>query len=231
MQVLLDGNGNEKQRYRAHAVVRTLGQYREKAEHYLCSVLGKNTNESGSNVDRTPGGLVYIRQWNNMQYVTTAAFLNAVYSDYLTDVVQSLNCPLGRVAPEEMMAFAKSQVDYILGSNPMGMSYLVGFGAKYPNRVHHRGASIVSYSQSKAFIGCTQGYDYWYGRQEPNPNVVIGALVGGPDRFDRFRDDRGNFMQTEACTYNTAPLVGVFAKLFVRPLPIDNSSTVYSASL
>lgn len=114
---------------------------------------------------------------------------------------------------EELFNFARSQVDYILGSNPMNMSYLVGYGPNYPIRVHHRGASIVSYKENKGFIGCTQGYDNWYGRTEPNPNVLVGALVGGPDNEDNFRDERGNYMQTEACTYNTAPLVGVFARL------------------
>lgn len=116
------------------------------------------------------------------------------------------------MAHQEILSFAKSQVDYILGSNPLNMSYLVGYGSNYPQRVHHRGASVVSYRENKAFIGCTQGYDNWYGRVEPNPNVLVGALVGGPDSHDNFLDQRDNYMQTEACTYNTAPLVGVFAK-------------------
>ncbi|KAF9590101.1 hypothetical protein IFM89_030849 [Coptis chinensis] len=186
-----------------------LEQYRSKAEYYLCACLNKN-NES--NVDRSPGGLLYVRQWNNMQYVSTAAFLLTIYSDYLKSANQKLHCKEGIVDAQEMLIFAKSQVDYILGSNPMSTSYLVGFGSKYPKRVHHRGASVVSYKECKGFIGCTQGYDNWYGSKDPNPNVLVGALVGGPDNQDDFTDDRGNYMQTEACTYNTAPLVGVFAK-------------------
>lgn len=187
-----------------------LKQYLSKAEYYMCACLGKNNK---TNVQRTPGGLLYIRQWNNMQYVSNAAFLLTVYSDHLQATHQNLNCHKGQVGPEEMLAFAKSQVDYILGSNPMAMSYLVGYGPNYPLRLHHRGASIDSYKRNKGFIGCTQGYDNWYGRKDPNPNVVVGALVGGPDRDDGFRDERWNYMQSEACTYNTATLVGVFAKL------------------
>ncbi|KAG9455081.1 hypothetical protein H6P81_007985 [Aristolochia fimbriata] len=206
-----------------------LQQYRNKAEYYLCSCLNRNDNGSNSNVERTPGGLLYVRQWNNMQYVSTAAFLLAVYSDYLPES-GGVNCPGGRVGSQELLDMAKSQVDYILGSNPMGTSYLVGFGPKYPRRVHHRGASVVSYKHNKGFIGCTQGYDNWYGRREPNPNVVVGALVGGPDNYDKFRDERGNYMQTEACTYNTAPLVGVFAKLnrFAQPNLHKFTSRAYS---
>ncbi|QCE01464.1 endoglucanase [Vigna unguiculata] len=188
-----------------------LEEYRSKAEYYICSCLNKN-NDSKDNVERTPGGLLYIREWNNMQYVSTAAFLLSTYSDFLENTNEKLNCETGTVDHEEIHSFAKSQVDYILGSNPVNMSYLVGYGPKYPKRVHHRGASIVSYKRNKGFIGCTQGYDNWYGSQEPNPNVLVGALVGGPDGKDNFEDRRNNFMQTEACTYNTAPLVGVFAK-------------------
>lgn len=67
----------------------------------------------------------------------------------------------------------------------------------------------MSYRDSKVFLRCMQGYHSWLGRQDPNPNV----LVGGPDLKDEFGDRRTNFAQTEACTYNTASLVGVFAKL------------------
>ncbi|XVF81583.1 hypothetical protein PTKIN_Ptkin15bG0166700 [Pterospermum kingtungense] len=200
----------EKEKHKHHAHI--LKQYRSKAEYYLCSCLHKN-NATNSKIERTPGGLLYIRQWNNMQYVSTAAFLLTLYSDFLRDTNRRLDCPAGTVDHKAVLRFAKSQVDYILGSNPMNMSYLVGYGSKYPTRVHHRGASIVSYRENKGFIGCTQGYDNWYGRQEPNPNVLVGALVGGPDCQDNFMDQRDNYMQTEACTYNTAPLVGVFAKL------------------
>ncbi|KAL5571221.1 hypothetical protein UlMin_020818 [Ulmus minor] len=198
-----------EEKHQNHAQV--LEQYRSKAEYYICSCLNKNNGTD--NVERTPAGLLYIRQWNNMQYVSTAAFLLTVYSEFLKSANQKLTCNGETISQEEILGFAKSQADYILGSNPQNMSYLVGFGSSYPKRVHHRGASIMSFRENKGFIGCTQGYDYWYGRREPNPNVLVGALVGGPDCEDDFSDQRHNYMQTEACTYNTAPLVGVFAKL------------------
>ncbi|KAG0472328.1 hypothetical protein HPP92_016874 [Vanilla planifolia] len=188
-----------------------LKQYRAKAEHYICSCLNKNNS---TNLLRTPGGLLYVRPWNNMQYVSTAAFLLTVYSDYLTAATEKqIHCESGKARPRDLAALAKAQADYMLGSNPNGMSYMVGFGQRYPTRVHHRGASIVSYKESMGFVGCTQGYDEWYSRRSPNPNVIHGALVGGPGLRDEFVDERGNYMQTEACTYNTAPMVGLFARL------------------
>ncbi|CAM0944273.1 unnamed protein product [Alopecurus aequalis] len=197
----------------------TLERYQAKAEHYVCACLGRNAgagdnDEAEANVERSPGGMLYIRQWNNMQYVTNAAFLLSTYADYLAEAgVETVTCAGGETADAgEVAALARAQVEYVLGTNPRGVSYLVGYGAKYPARVHHRAASIVPYKHSKEFIGCTQGFDHWFGRRSSNPNVLVGAIVGGPDRRDRFRDDRENYMQTEACTYNTAPMVGMFAK-------------------
>uniref|UniRef100_A0ACD6ANP8 Uncharacterized protein n=1 Tax=Avena sativa TaxID=4498 RepID=A0ACD6ANP8_AVESA len=202
-------SGDHSERHRA-----TLELYRAKAEHYVCANMGKNA-AAEDNVERSPGGMLYVRQWNNMQYVTSAAFLLSVYSGYLKDAGagERVACAAGDVGAEEMFGHARAQVDYVLGSNPRGISYLVGFGAKFPARVHHRAASIVPYKDRKEFIGCAQGFDDWFGRKSANPNVVVGAIVGGPDRRDRFKDDRVNYMQTEACTYNTAPMVGMFAML------------------
>jgi len=106
-----------------------------------------------------------------------------------------------------------TQADYILGNNPAGMSYLVGYGAKYPLHVHHRGASVASIFTLHSEVGCAQGFELWYNRAEPNPNVIDGALVGGPDKNDGFSDDRSNYEQTEPTLSGSAPLVGIFAKL------------------
>ncbi|CAN6224353.1 unnamed protein product [Urochloa humidicola] len=196
-----------------------LEQYKAKAEHYLCACLGLNAggvNGSSDNVDRSPGGMLYVRQWNNLQYVSSAAFLLTAYSHYLSSSTSSgglLRCPRGEAAPGDLLTLARSQADYILGRNPLRLSYMVGYGRRFPVRVHHRGASIVAHKSNSRFIGCMQGFDDWFGRGRANPNVLAGAIVGGPNCRDEFRDDRGNYMQTEACTYNTAPMVGVFARL------------------
>lgn len=105
------------------------------------------------------------------------------------------------------------QVDYILGNNPKQMSYMVGFGKNYPQQVHHRGASIVSIKKDKRPVTCQEGFDKWFNKNAPNPNVIYGAIVGGPDINDYYNDSRANFQQTEPATANTAPLVGVLAKL------------------
>ncbi|KAL8456638.1 hypothetical protein ACS0TY_034755 [Phlomoides rotata] len=188
----------------------TLQEYKSKAEHFLCACLNMNNS---TNVKRTPGGLLYTRRWNNMQYVAGALILLAAYSDHLRSTNQMLHCHKGSVGPTEILSFVVSQIEYIMGSNPMGVSYLVGYRPTYPKRVHHRGASATSYRDSKVFVGCMQSYHSWLKHNGSNPNDLVGALVGGPGLKDQFRDSRYNFAQIEACTYNTSPLVGIFAKL------------------
>lgn len=42
-----------------------------------------------------------------------------------------------------------------------------------------------------------------YGLTTPNPQILYGALVGGPDSTDNYTDDRNNYVTNEvACDYN-----------------------------
>ena len=50
-----------------------------------------------------------MHEWNNMQYAASAAFLAAVYSDYLSKAHAVLNCPDAKIQPQELLNFAKSQ--------------------------------------------------------------------------------------------------------------------------
>lgn len=103
------------------------------------------------------------------------------------------------------------QVDYILGNNPLKMSYMVGFGSKFPSQLHHRGSSIPSVGKSPGKIGCNDGYSKWYSSSNPNPNTHVGAVVGGPDSNDRFNDVRSGYSQLEPTTYMNAAFVGAVA--------------------
>ncbi|KAJ0812028.1 putative cellulase [Helianthus annuus] len=223
-KVLMDGYGG--------AYTATLKQYQAKADYFACACHQKN---AGYNAPLTPGGLLYLHEWNNMQYAASAAFLLAVYSDYLSAVKTVLKCPDASVQPQELLVFAKSQADYILGKNPKSMSYMVGYGQNYPIHVHHRGASIASISVLHSVVGCVQGFDAWYRRPEANPNIVYGGLVGGPDKYDNFEDDRSSYEQTEPTLSGTAPLVGLFSKLHsidthyaAGPTPTKGQTNSYS---
>lgn len=77
---------------------------------------------------------------------------------------------------------AKFQMDYILGNNSFGYSFLVGYGDKSPKQIHHRAA---------------------------NPNkgdatyTLYGALIGGPDSSGNYNDYYDAYQFTEpALDYN-----------------------------
>ncbi|KAF2566041.1 hypothetical protein F2Q70_00024610 [Brassica cretica] len=106
-----------------------------------------------------------------------------------------------------------AKVDYMLGSNPKNMSYMVGFGTNYPKRPHHRGASIVSIKKNRIAVECNAGFNDWYHSPAPNPNVLTGALVGGPDENDAYEDERTDFQHSEPVSATVAPFVGVLAAI------------------
>ncbi|XVE56151.1 hypothetical protein DITRI_Ditri03aG0214400 [Diplodiscus trichospermus] len=183
-----------------------LENYRKSAGDVMCNLLPKSPSATTS---RTDGGLIWVSEWNALQHPVASAFLAAIYSDYmLTSQTPKLTCGDDSFKPSHLRKFAKSQADYVLGSNPLKMSFLVGYGDKYPQYVHHRGASIPA----DATTGCTDGFK-WLDSTEPNPNVAIGALVGGPFLNETFIDSRNNTMQAEPTTYNSAVIVGLLSSL------------------
>ncbi|XP_021902667.1 endoglucanase 10 [Carica papaya] len=190
-------------------------KYRQTAEAIMCGLLPKSPTATSS---RTDGGLIWVSDWNALQHPVASAFLASLYSDYmLTSRTARLSCSGESFKPSELRKFAKSQADYVLGDNPLKMSFLVGYGEKYPQFVHHRGASIPT----DATTGCTDGFR-WLDSDEPNPNVAVGALVGGPFLNETYIDSRNNSMQGEPSTYNGAVVVGLLSSL------VTTSSAVQS---
>ncbi|CAN6463215.1 unnamed protein product [Victoria cruziana] len=187
-------------------------EYQQGAEGYICSCIQKGI----FNIKRTPGGLLWWQAANNLQYTTAASFILVAYAGYLTAAAGGappVKCASSTTTPYELVQFARSQVDYILGQNPKSMSYMVGFGRSYPTQVHHRAASIPSVNRGVSPVRCGEGFASWFSRNTPNPNVLVGAIVGGPDQNDAFVDRRANSPQTEPNTYTVGALVGVLARL------------------
>lgn len=103
------------------------------------------------------------------------------------------------------------QVDYILGVNPLKMSYMVGYGANFPRRIHHRGSSLPSTTSHPQAIGCDGGFQQFYYTSNPNPNILVGAIVGGPSENDAFSDERTDYSHSEPATYINGAIVGPLA--------------------
>ncbi|KAK8937661.1 Endoglucanase 10 [Platanthera guangdongensis] len=121
--------------------------------------------------------------------------------------------------------YVKRTINYVIGDNPRKMSYVVGYGQNYPRHVHHRGASIphngVKYS-------CTGGWK-WRDTRSPNPNNIMGAMVGGPDRFDGFSDVRSNYNYTEPTMAGNAGLVAALISLTNTGEAGIDKNTIFSS--
>ena len=167
------------------------------------------------------GGLLFKVGGSNMQHVTSLSFLLLAYSNYLSHAGAHVSCGGRTAPPAKLRQVAKRQVDYILGDNPLRMSYMVGYGPRFPRRIHHRGSSLPSVAAHPARIGCKAGSAY-YGSAAPNPNLLVGAVVGGPsDATDAFPDARNVFQQSEPTTYINAPLMGLLAYFSAHPNPAE----------
>ncbi|GAB4840432.1 Esterase/lipase/thioesterase [Ancistrocladus abbreviatus] len=191
-----------------------LRSFRVNADGFICSVLPGITHPQ---VQYSPGGLIFKAGGSNMQHVTSLSFLLLVYSNYLSHANHDVPCGEISPSPALLKHLAKRQVDYILGDNPLGMSYMVGYGSRYPQRIHHRASSLPSVQAHPAHIGCKAGSRYFLS-PNPNPNLLVGAVVGGPANVsDSFPDSRPFFQETEPTTYINAPLVGLLAFFSAHP--------------
>jgi len=134
-------------------------------------------------ITTTPGGLKYLDSWGALRYASAECMLALKYYELTKD--------------ESLKAFAKSQIDYMLGNNPEKMSYVIGLGSKYALHPHHRAAN---------------GYTYANGENaNPAKNLLTGALVGGPDNRDKYEDTIHSFQCTEVAIDYNASFVAAIA--------------------
>ncbi|MEJ2694283.1 MAG: glycoside hydrolase family 9 protein, partial [Candidatus Thiodiazotropha sp.] len=142
---------------------------------------------------RTPGGMAWLSGWGSARYNTMTAFLALVYRKHLIE--QGMGADL----QENYLKFATEQVNYVLGDNPLQMSYLVGFGVNFSQVAHHRAAHGSSTNSIN---------------EPPLPrHVLYGGLAGGPDAQDGYTDNRGDFARTEVATDMNAGITGALAGL------------------
>ncbi|EXC34348.1 hypothetical protein L484_006703 [Morus notabilis] len=186
-----------------------LEKYKNDIESFICAVM---PGSSSVQIRTTPGGLLYTRDSSNLQYVTTVTMALLIHSKTISAAQSGgVQCGSAKFSASQIRAFAKSQVDYILGNNPMKTSYMVGFGSKYPTQLHHRGASIPSIRVHPTKVGCNEGQNLYFSSTKPNPNIHVGALVGGPNSNDQFNDVRSDYSHLEPTSYINAAFVGSVA--------------------
>ncbi|CAF3760770.1 unnamed protein product [Rotaria sordida] len=129
---------------------------------------------------KTPKGLVFLSQWGALRHAGNAAFICLQAADV-------------GINTQEYLDFASRQINYMLGDS--GRSYVIGFGQNYPQRPHHRSSSCPSRPAVCDWNA--------YNSPQANPQLLIGALVGGPDQNDNYEDRRDDYIKNEVATdYN-----------------------------
>lgn len=145
-----------------------------------------NLNYWMNDLQKTPGGLCYLDSWGVLRYTAAECMLALIYYDISSNV--------------DYRDFARSQIDYILGSNPRNSSYVVGFGENYPLFPHHRAAS-----------GRLEGPPADEKKSMPERHILYGALVGGPMQDDSYEDDIDQYRYTEVAIDYNAGFLGAMA--------------------
>ncbi|KAK3104432.1 hypothetical protein FSP39_001893 [Pinctada imbricata] len=134
----------------------------------------------GGGVLYSPKGLAHRDKWGPLRYASNMAFMALLAAD------DGLHVDYYR-------KWATSQIHYALGDT--GRSYVCGFGINPPTQPYHKGSSCPLDP-----VPC--GFNIYRSRG-PNPHVLYGALVSGPDNGDNFRNIRSNSMNSNvACDYN-----------------------------
>lgn len=148
-------------------------------------------------VSYTPDGLAWLTNWGSLRHAENTAFLAMLASDTIFKDNPTLS--------KKYSEWAKSQMDYALGDNDLGMSYVLGMGEKNPINVHHRTASGV-HDDHWNELGTVD--------EDGNPvkdpkwqteyaHILYGALEGGPSQDGSFKDNNASYENTEvAIDYN-----------------------------
>ena len=135
---------------------------------------------------KTPAGFAMLNDYGSARYNTAAGLEAMVYAKETGDMT--------------FVEWAKGQMEYILGDNPMGYAYEVGYGDNFASQPHHRSSHCSAKQAMNDPV--VQVHTLW------------GALVGGPDGDDFHRDITGDFIYNEVTDDYNAAFCGDLAGLY-----------------
>ncbi|MBR6995922.1 MAG: glycoside hydrolase family 9 protein [Ruminococcus sp.] len=145
-----------------------------------------NSDTSSDFIAKSPKGWAVVSGYGSARYNTAAGLCACVYAKTTGD--------------DTFLPWAKAQMEYILGKNPMGYAYEVGYGNNFASQPHHR-SSHCSGKQSM---------------EDPTVQVhtLWGALVGGPDLKDFHNDVTKDYIYNEVTDDYNAGFCGDLAGLY-----------------
>lgn len=154
-----------------------------------------NEVTSGKKGEISPGGYLYLDKWGSARYNTAVQFTALVYDKYNKgkDKYNEKN-------PDYTFTdWAIGQMEYIIGDNPLGRCYIVGYGENAVKNPHHRAASGLTMAEDTA----------------PQKHVLYGALAGGPDAKDQHVDLTKDWIYNEVTIDYNAAIVGAAAGMYL----------------
>ena len=150
--------------------------------------VAENLNVNKNNYN-TSEGYACRNDWGSARYNTACQFIGLVY-----DL---------RTGSSSYSSWAKSQMDYLFGNNKNNQCYMVGYASNSVTHPHHRAATGFN-----GFPSQNQG--------KAHANVLVGALVGGPDKSGNYVDNTDQYTYTEVAIDYNAAFVGALAGLYYK---------------
>lgn len=104
---------------------------------------------------------------------------------------------IGKNTADLLVPWAKRQSEYLLGDNPLGESYMMGFSDNYSTSAHHAATHASIYGLC--------------GEPVESKHIAYGALVSGPNAGDEHSNDRCDYGANEITIDYNAAFIGALA--------------------
>ena len=146
----------------------------------------------------TTAGYPYVNSWGSNRYAANLAMIGALAVKKHNEMNRAWSSTAGYnvLDDEQVLRKSKYVANYVLGTNPLSQSYVVGYGDNYPVRPHHKAATCPAWG-----LPCSWNE---FGFSGENPHILYGAVVGGPSQTDQYNDDRQDYFSNEVTTdYNS----------------------------
>ncbi|CBQ68070.1 probable Family 9 glycosyl hydrolase [Sporisorium reilianum SRZ2] len=185
----------------------SMSRFQNDAESYF----DRLTQGKMQDVSQTKGGLYWWKgdsDSNSLNPALNAAFIADLYSNFATTSTKT----------SAYRSLADSQVDYLLGDNNYNGPFIVG---QHPNSPQNPHSAMAS-----------GGNDITNVNNNPPKelHVLYGAVVGGPDKQDRFFDIRDDWPQTEIALDYNAPFIAAMVSRIARNVTKDPPFTTSSGA-
>ncbi len=167
----------------------------EKIDFWYMEAKAVNAWMNGDIGTISPAGYFWLDTWGSARYNTAAQFCALVYDKYQKG--KDLFNP--EHEDYTFSNWALGQMEYIVGDNPLGRSYVVGYNDNSVKFPHHRAASGLTMAEDTA----------------DHKHVLYGALAGGPDADDKHNDITADWVYNEVTIDYNAAIVGAAAGLYL----------------